>query len=240
MSESLEDRHPPLHPAHLRQVALLSGLMHVGLAIIGLSAAWTVQMGMTPRQWAPYLVVALVMLVGTLGTRGRCSFTAGGKLLTALGAALVLRLARDPQLASIPALSEVMPPWLGAMSPGLGTFGVLLAAVCGFLFVRTLDGYLGHGHEPPFGRALDWAALLVLALSLVTFFTLRRLYEIDSAYLSLVLAGTVQYYLVGRTALTTSGRMTVGAAPQLYLALAIFASFGHSLIASAMSGGEGP
>jgi hypothetical protein len=240
MNESLETQPPPLHPAHRRQVNLLSGLMHAGLIMIGLSAVWTLQPAMTPRHWAAYVLVALVMLACVAVTRGRCGFQDGGKLLTALGAALVLRLARDPQLAAIPALSESMPAWLGAVSPGLGTLGLLLAAICGFLFVRTLNNFLGHGHQPLFVSALSWGSALILVLALVTFFTLRRFYELDVTYLSLLIAGIIQYYLLIRLALSTSGRMTVGAAPQIYLALAILLACGHNLLAGMVMGGEGP
>ncbi len=240
MEEALDAQHPPLQPAHRRQVNLLSGLMHAGLALVGVSAIWTLQPAMTPRHWAPLVLVALVMLACAAATRGRCGFQDGGKLLTALGAAMVLRLARDPQLTAIPALSEALPAWLAAISPGLATLGLLLAAICGYLLVRTLNNYLGHGHEPPFLCALNWGSLLILVLSIGTFFTLRRLYEVDVSYLSLLLAGTVQYYLLIRTALTSSGRMTVGAAPQVYLALAILGAFAHNLLAGMVMGGEAP
>jgi len=240
MNLSLEAHPPPLHPAHRRQVRLLSGLMHVGLILIGVSAVWTLQPAMAPRHWAAYVVVALAMLAYVAATRGRCSFRDDGQLLTALGAALVFRLARDPQLAAIPALSEAMPGWLAAISPGLATLGLLLAAVCGFLFVRTLNNFLGHAHQPPFVSALGWGAGLMLALTLITFFMLSRFYELDGTYLTLLIAGLIQYYLLTRLVLSTSGRMTVGSAPQIYLALAILLACGHNLLAGLMMGGEGP
>jgi len=241
MDEDLELAPPPLQPAHRRQVGTLSACLHVGLLLIGASAVWTLQPALaSPRQWAPYLLVAVLLLACAAITRGRCAFTDGGRLLTGLGAALVFRLARDPQLANLPALSDTMPAWAQAIAPGLGTLGLIIAAISGLLYVRTLDSYLGHGHVPPLLRALNWSAALILGLSVVTFFTLSRFYELDSTYLIVLLAGTIQYYLLVRVALTSSGRMMVGAMPQIYLAVALLGAFAHNVLAGVLSGGEGP
>ncbi len=240
MDDDLELRPPPLHPAHRRQISLLSGLMHAGLALVAVSAVWTVQPGMTPRQWGAYLLVALAMLIWAAVTRGRCGFQDGGKLVTALGGALVLRLARDPQLAAIPSLGDSLPSWVVAVAPGLAMLGLLLAAICGLLFVRTLNAYLGHGHESPFVWAVNWSAALVVTLSLIAFFTMRRFYEIEDAALIVLLAGTLQYYLMTRLLLSASGRTTVGAGPQVYLAVTILFACGRNLLAGLVIGGEGP
>lgn len=234
------DTLPPLQPAHRRQLQVLSGLFHAGLIIIAAAAIYSLQPALTLRDWAPYLVVAVAMLICAAATRGRCGLQDGGRLLTALGAALLLSLAREPQLSSIEAIYESLPLWLVTMGLGLGTLGVLLAAIAGLSFVRTLNSYLGHPHPPPFTWAVNLAGLLVLVVGVVTFLTLRRFYEMDAAYLSLLVANLVQYYLLLRVTLYASGRMFVGAAPQVYIAAAILLAFARNMLGGGMMGGEAP
>ena len=240
MAENLEVEAPPLHPAHRRQLMVLSGLMHAGLIVIGLCAIYSLQPVMGPRQWAAYVLVAVAMLVCAAVTRGRCGFADGGKLLTALGAGMVLKLAAEPQLANLSGLGERLPPWLAGANLTIASLGLLVAAVFGFWFLRTLSNYLGHGHEPPLGRALNGSVLLILALSVVTFFTLRRFYELDTAYLAVLVGNAIQYYLLLRLTLSASGRKMVGAGPQVYLAVAILLACARNLLGGAMMGGGAP
>lgn len=231
---------PPLQPAHRRQVRLLSGLFHAGLVIIAAAAVYSLQPALALRDWAPYLVVAVVMLICAAVTRGRSGLSDGGRLLTALGAALLLSLAREPQLSSIEAIYDSLPLWLVTMGLGLGTLGVLVAAIGGLGLVRALSSYFGQPHPPPFLWALNRAALLVLVVGVATFLTLRRFYEMDGAYLSLLLGNLVQYYLLLRVTLHSSGRMNVGAAPQVYIAVAILLAFARNMLGGGMMGGEAP
>lgn len=240
MAEALAEPQPPLQPAHRRQVTVFSVLMHAGLLIICASAVYTLQPTLTLRQWAACLILALAMIICAIATRGRCSFRDGGKLITALGAMVVLWLARDPQLAELPGLGEHLPDWLVAAAPGVATVAVLIAVICGFLFVRTLTSYVGHGHTPPFLRALNWSALIVLVLGIGIFLILKRFYEMDVAALTMLLANVIQYYLLLSVMLSASGRTTVGAAPQVYLAVAILLAFARNVAGGMVFGGEGP
>jgi hypothetical protein len=239
MAEDLEFKAPPLHPAHRRRLTALSALMHVGLVVISACAVYSLQPLMGPRHWAAYVLVALAMLVGAAATRGRYSFADGGKLLTALGAGLVFKLASEPQLANLPWPGEHLPSWLAGANLTIASVGLLVAAIFGFWLLRTLTDYLGHAHEPPFLWALNGSVLLILVLSAVTFSTLRRFYEIDGIYLALLVGNAVQYYLLLRLTLSASGRKMVGALPQVILALAILAACARNVLGG-MMGGEAP
>lgn len=240
MDDALEGQQPPLQPAHRRQVTIFSGLMHAGLIIICLSAVYSLQPLLTLRQWAACAFLALVMLICAGVSRGRCSFHDWGKLLTALAAVLVLWLARDPQLSELPWPGDRMPAWLVGAAPGVATVGVLITVVFGVMFLRTLSNYLGHAHTPPFLQALNWAAFVVMVLAAGTFLLLRRFYEMDVAALALLLGNVIQYYLLVWVTLSASGRVTVGAAPQIYLAAAILLAFVRNLAGGMIVGGQGP
>ena len=214
------------------RVLIRAALMHVGLLMICASAILTPQPStLTHRRWAAMGLLALVILLSAAVTRGRLAFQTAGKFLTALAAVSVLSLSYDPQLASIPAAAAVMPPWLAAIGPGLGTLGVVWAAVFGLSYLNTVDSYVRHRHLAPFVWGLNAALLVVAGLGIVSYLCLGRLYELDPTLLPLLLGNVIQYYLLLRVVLSVSGRVGVGSSLPVYLALTILAAAARSLLA---------
>lgn len=214
-------------------------ILHAGLAVIAAAAIYSLQPALSLKQWLPYLLVALAMLISALATRGRFSGTAGGKLLVALGASLALRLAHEPQLASISALSHIS--WLGITGLGISVVGVLLAAIGGYGYIVKCPADQGAEIVASFRWALHIMLILIVGLGLVSFFGLRQFYEIDRACLGTLIAGVLQYYWLGLSMLSASGEKYVGAAPHIYLGIALILAFiRNALGGGLLPGGEGP
>ncbi|MEI6501858.1 MAG: hypothetical protein WCP21_12625 [Armatimonadota bacterium] len=232
--DEFEDIEPvELEPRHRRRITVLAALTNVGLLLICASAVWTVQpptFGL--RRWAGYAVLALLLLLSAALPRGRSAFSNAGKLAVTLAALIVLSLAYDPQLASVGALGDTMPPWLSAISPGLGTLGVLLAVVCGFSYLFTINGYLRHRHHTLFAWGLKSALILIIGLGLATYLCLHRLYELDPTVLSLLIGNALQYTLVGYVVVNLSGRLGVGSSMQIYLSLTVLLALARNILAA--------
>ena len=232
--EDFDDIEPvELLPRHRRSIVTLATLAIIGLLLICVSAVWTVQpptFGL--RQWAARALLAIVLLVSAAVSRGRSAFTTGGKLGTALAALLVLGLAYDPQLANLGSLGDKLPAWLSALSPGLGTLGVVLAAVFGLAYINTINSYLRHRHDTPFAGALNASVLLVIVLGLATYLCLHRIYELDPTVLSLLIGNAIQYYLVAVVVTQLSGRIGVGSSLQVCTSLTILLALARNLLAA--------
>lgn len=220
-----------LQPRHRREVSTLANLMHVGLLLVCASAIYTLQpptIGM--ERWLGLGLLAIILLVWAAATRGRCAFTDGGKLLTALAAGIVLNLAYEPQLANLGNFGENMPSWAMGLAPGLAMAGVILAASFGLWYLRTLNNYLRHGHTAPFRWGLHAAFLLVIALGLITFLALDRLYQMEPMDLSALLGNALQYYLLLLIVINVSGRTGVGAVMQVYFAATLLLALARNVI----------
>lgn len=232
--DDFEDIEPvELLPRHRRRIVTLATLAGAGLVLICASAVWTVQpptFGM--RKWAGLAALALALLISAALSRGRSALTTPGKLGTALAALIVLSLAYDPQLASIGNLGDKLPAWLSGISPGLGTLGVLIAALFGLAYITTINAYLRHRHDTPFAGALNAAVVLVIVLGLVTYLCLHRWYELDPTVLALLIGNAIQYYLIAVVATQLSGRIGVGSSIQVYMSLTILAALARNVLAA--------
>lgn len=220
-----------LQPRHRREVTTLATLMHVGLLLVCASAVYTVQpptMGM--ERWLGLGLLAIILLVWAAVTRGRCAFSDGGRLLTALAAGIALSLAADPQLASFSNFGETMPSWLMGLAPGLSMAGVIIASIFGLWYLYTLNNYLRHGHAAPFRWGLHAAALLIIALGIVTFLALDRFYQMDVMDLATLLGNALQYYLLLLVVLSVSGRTGVGAVMQVYFAATLLLALARNVV----------
>lgn len=214
-------------------MATLATLANAGLLLICASAIWTVQpptFGL--RQWAGRAVLALVLLISAAISRGRSAFTTGGKLGTALAAIIVLGLAYDPQLANLASIGEKLPAWLSALSPGLGTLGVVIAAVFGLAYIATINATLRHRHDTPFSGALTASVILVIVLGLVTYLCLQRMYELDPTILALLIGNASQYYVIAVVVSQLSGRIGVGSSIQVMMSVTILLALARNVLAA--------
>jgi hypothetical protein len=226
------------HPTHhqLPQAWVLAVLTHVGLLTICVSAAYTLQPAdFSRRRWAALALLAVAALFHAAVTRGRGASGAAGRSLTALLAGAVLSLSYDPQLANWPAIGEKLPLWLASANPSLATIGVVLAGACGAIYLATVHRHHRRRHPVPYVRVVLAAALLVVVMGVGAFLALSRVYELDGLYLVMLLSNAVQYAWVLSIVLGMSGRVGVGATPQVYLALTVLAALARNVA----GGGEG-
>ena len=125
-----------------------------------------------------------------------------------------------------------MPPWLSAISPGLGTLGVVFAVLFGFGYLFTINGYLRHRHHTLFAWGLKSALILIIGLGLATYLCLHSLYELDPTVFSLLIGNALQYTLVGYVVVNLSGRLGVGSSMQIYLSLTVLLALARNILAA--------
>lgn len=204
---------------------------HLGLLLVGLSAAWTIQPeGWFSRgEWVAFALIGLAALAaGLAGLRlgVRCPTGAG---LLALAAATGLYMAYDPQLAALPGMAAVATGPLGALEPSLAHLGVLVAALFAAISWALRDRELRP--EAPFAGGIIAAALLVLVLGGVMYLALHNLYDLSAASGLPALTFRIgSLALVMLAAVAVSGARGVGAVAHIYLGGALLAAVARNLM----------
>lgn len=203
---------------------------HVGLLVVGFSAAWTIQPeGWFSRgEWASFAIIGLAVLIAGLAgirTGVRCPVAAG---LLALAAATGLYMAYDPQLATLPGMGWLAEGPLGALEPSLAHAGVVVAAV----FAALSWGLAGRPRPAvPFAGGVIAAALVVLAFGVIMHLALHDLYDLSATSGLRALAFRIgSLALLTLAALSLSGARGVGSVAHIYLGAALLVAVARNLM----------
>ena len=214
--------------------------LHLGLLLVAVSAVLSrPPAGLGLGHVTVLVLVGLALLIWAALERSGGSSSAF-RAATALGAALLLGLARTPRL-TLPAPDE--PHLSGAMRWAVQLFsqppltlaavGALLACLC--WFVMRASGGRALIRREPFQVAVIWAGLMLVAFSLLLYLVLQPLYGISGRELGTWAAVMRAVYLVALLVptLAATGGPLVRRAPAVYLGLALLAAAGLDLLRQA-------
>ncbi len=198
--------------------------IHLGLLVVAAGALHSKQSPpLTLRQAGLLVVVGLSLLIWSLAEGRRAEVGRGLRLLIALGAALLLGLARAPRLATFLPPEEPLRGLLSYLQVSLGAVGVFLAL---FFWL----GYRGAGGErfqrpPPLRRAALLSGGLIIVLALVCHFAFFGLYGRGGDLgTGLVVFQAVTYSALLVVVLGASGGPLVRRWPAYYLGAALAAA----------------
>jgi len=196
--------------------------VHLGLATVIFGAVYTSQIelrGMVPTlEWGRYGLVGLALVVvGIAPAWGR---SAAGRGLLALGAALALYLAYDPQLLGLPGGERLFETPLVMLEPSLAHVGIIVAAV--FLAIQVAVDRRALPRPVPFRASLLIAGALLLGLMAIMWLAFRGLYDLSMVTSpTLLIFRTLSYGLLMLVCLTIPGMRGVGRWAHIYLGLAL-------------------
>jgi hypothetical protein len=208
-----------------------AAVAHLGFAAMAVSTVWTA-MPLSPLGLFERYMVELVGLVliaaGTAG-RTRLAGSTPGRLLCALGAGMCLRLAVDPTIEKLPALSAKLPMWAIDAYPGLATAGWLLAALGALIW--WLGGGKAGDSEPYRGLAA-LVGLALVAATLAVGAALRAAgYEVPTYDNLLLVWRTVEVVVALVVAVSVSGRRGFGPWPMILLGAGLLGHVARTLLA---------
>lgn len=214
------DRAPVPLLAPPRGLHLAWGI-HLGLLLVAAAALHSKQSPpLTLRQAGLLAVVGFSLLIWSAAEGRRPEVGRGLRLLMALGAALLLGLARTPRLVTFLPPEEPLRDLLAYLQVSLGTVGVFLAL---FFWL----GYRSAGGErfqrpPPLQRAALLSTGLIIVLALVCHFAFFGLYGRGGDLgTGLVIFQAVAYGALLVVVLGASGGPLVRRWPAYYLGAAL-------------------
>ncbi|MFO8080697.1 MAG: hypothetical protein R6V07_10345 [Armatimonadota bacterium] len=214
----------------LRPVAWPMYGVHVGLLIVVFGTVYTAQVqgAVTSLEYAGYAVIGLALLltgsiravdIGSVGSRG----------LLALGAAVALYLAYDPQVMVLPGAGMLAETPVSALGPSMAHFGVVIAGL--FLGLQAAVDRRALPRHVPFRAAVVVAVALLVGLSIITSTALGRIYDLSMTTGPSVLAfRAVAYGLLMIVCVTIPGVRRVSRAPHIYLGLALIGAVVRNLV----------
>ncbi len=197
--------------------------VHLGLLVVLFGAIYTSQIeirGMVPTlEWGRYGLVGLALvLVGVIPAWDVRS--AAGRGLLALGAALALYLAYEPQLLGLPGGERLFETPLVNLEPTLAHVGIVIAAL--FLGLQMAIGGRALPRKAPFRASLLVAAALLLGLMAIMWLAFRGLYNLTTITSPAVLVfRTLSYGLLMLICLMIPGMRGVGRWAHIYIGLAL-------------------
>lgn len=204
--------------------------VHLGLIAVCFGAVYTAQVpgAVTKMDYAGYALVGFALvLMGAIQALDITSTASRG--LLALGGAIALYLAYDPQLGGLPGGAAIAESPVGQFQPSVAHVGVVVAGLA-----LALQAGVGRGilpREVPFRRALLAAALLLLALMAVMWGGLRSVYDLSmTTSPGLLVFRTIAYGLLMFVCLTIPGVRGAGRAPHIYLGLALIGAVARNLL----------
>ncbi len=207
-----------------------AGLAHLGFAALAASTVWTA-MPVTPLGlFERYMValVGLVLVVGGAAGRSRLAGAVPGKLLCALGAGICLRLAVDPTIERLPALSQALPMWVLDAYPGLATAGWILAALGALVWWA---GGGTDGESGPYRGLTAAVGALLIAATLAVGAALRAAgYEVPTQGNLLLIWRVVEVVVTVVVVLAVSGRRGFGPWPMALLGTALLAHAARTFV----------
>ncbi|MFP4248621.1 MAG: hypothetical protein ACLFU7_03115 [Armatimonadota bacterium] len=216
----------------LRPVAWPMYGVHVGLLIVVVGAVYTAQVqgAVTRMEYAGYAVIGLALvLIGSI--RAVDIGWVGSRALLALGAAVALYLAYNPQVMALPGGGMLAGTPVSALEPSLAHLGVIIAGL--FLGVQAaVDRRALPGHVP-FRGAVVVAVVVLVGLGIITSTALGSIYDLSMTTGPSVLAfRVVAYGLLMVVCLTIPGARGVHRAPHIYLGLALIGAVVRNLVVS--------
>jgi len=204
--------------------------VHAGLGAVVFGAIYAAQVqgAVTKMDYAGYALVGLALvLLGVIRAVDITSTASRG--LLALGGAMALYLAYDPQLAGLPGGGALAKSLIGQFQPSVAHLGVVVAGV--FLALQGVVGGRALPRRVPFRTALLAAAMLLLGLLVVMWGGLRNLYDLSmTTSPGLLVFRTIAYGLLMFVCLTIPGVRGVGRAPHIYLGLALIGAVVRNLL----------
>jgi hypothetical protein len=204
--------------------------VHLGLITVCVASVYTAQVqgAVTKMDYAGYALIGLALvLIGAIRAVDIDSTASRG--LLALGGAVALYLAYDPQLAGLPGGAAIAQSPVGQFQPSIAHLGVVVAGLALALQAAIDRRVLPRG--VPFRRALLAAVLLLLALMAVMWGALRNIYDLSmTTSPGLLVFRTVAYGLLMFVCLTIPGVRSVGRAPHIYLGLALIGAVARNLL----------
>ncbi len=168
--------------------------VQVGLIVVAFSTAYTPQPEgwLSTRRWLAIGLIALIVLLGgVLHLLGRSRARYAGAIL-ALGAAVALYVAYEPQLGALPGLGFFAEGSMAALEANLAHLGALVAGV--FLAVQWAVDRRALPRMAPFANALVATAVFVMALGGVMWVALHGIYDLSGASGIVVLGFRVVSY----------------------------------------------
>jgi hypothetical protein len=209
----------------------MSGV-HAGVITVIFGAVYTAQVpgAVTTMEYAGYGLIGLALVLAG-GIRAVEIGSAGSRGLLALGGAIALYLAYDPQVMALPGGGMLADSPVGMLEPNVAHVGVMVAGL--FLGLQAaVDRRVLPSHVP-FRGALIVAVAGLVALGMITSALLGRIYDLSMTTGASVLAfRTVAYGLLMLICLTIPGVRGVRRAPHIYLGLALIGAVVRNLVVS--------
>jgi hypothetical protein len=206
--------------------------LHAGLITVIFGAIYTVQVpGAVGRmEWAGYAAVGVALvLVG--GVKAWDVRSPVGRGLLALGGAIALYLAYDPQLVGLPGGAALLESPVGELQPSLAHVGIVVAGV--FLALQAVVDRRLLPAEVSFRASVLAAVLLLVGLTVVMWLGLRGVYDLSMTVSpAFVIFRTVAYGLLMFVCLTVPGVRAVARAPHIYLGLALLGAVVRNMMVS--------
>ncbi|MBD3291442.1 MAG: hypothetical protein GF393_00850 [Armatimonadia bacterium] len=204
--------------------------VHAGLITVIFGAVYTTQVqgAVTKTDYAGYALIGLALvLMGAIRAIDIRSTASRG--LLALGGAVALYLAYDPQLGGLPGGAAIAESPVGQFQPSVAHFGVVVAGLA--LALQAAVDRRSLPREVPFRRALLAGVVLLLALMAVMWGGLRSIYDLSmTASPGLLVFRTIAYGLLMFVCLTIPGVRGAGRAPHIYLGLALIGAVARNLL----------
>ncbi len=205
--------------------------VHAGLMAVCFGALYTkqVQGAVDTSEYAGYALVGLALLL--LGVVRKWDLqSTGARATLALGGAMALGLAWEPQLSGLPGGGVLLATPIAHLQPSVAHLGVLLAGI--FLGLQIAVDRRLLPREVPFRRALVAAVVLLLAMMGVMWLGLRNVYDLSmTSSPSVLVFRALAYGLLMLICLTVPGRRAVRGAPHIYLGLTLLAAVARNIIA---------
>jgi len=202
-----------------------AALTHVGFAALAASTVWTAMPLTQHGSYERFMIcfVGAVLVAVALIGGARLASSTPGKLLCALGAGICLRIAVDPTLEKLPALSNALPMWALDAYPGLATVGWIVAALGALVW--WLGGGRANDARPYRGIALVGGVLLIGVTLCVGAALKAAGYEVPIHDNLLLVWRTVEVVVTLVVAMSVCGGRGVGRWPLVMLGLALMGHF---------------
>lgn len=204
--------------------------VHAGLIVVIFGAIYTAQVqgAVSRMEYAGYALVGLALvLMGVIPAWDIRSTASRG--LLALGGAIALYLAYDPQLAGLPGGGVLMESPAAQLQPSIAHLGIVIAGL--FLGLQAAIDRSVLPRRVPFRPALVSAVMLLLTLTGIMWLALRNFYDLSmTSSPSLLVFRSVAYGLLMFVCLTIPGVRSVRRAPHVYLGLALIGAVVRNLM----------
>lgn len=205
--------------------------VHAGLLTVAAGGVYTLQPpGFLDRmEYAGMALVGVALMLAAILTR-RSTHGMVARGLLAVGGALLLYLAYDPQIVALTTAAALLESPVILYEPSLAHIGVVVAAL--FLALQAAVDRRLLPDRVEWRPAIVAAAALMLLLAAAMWLGLRNVYDLSgtASSLSLLAFRVVAYSLLMLVCVTSSGVRGVGVAPHIYFGLALIAAAARNMM----------